>query len=145
MRSSYVKFSLLVVLVVVASLSSSSARAVAVTGQGATLTSFGPLTFGPDGTLFAADNQSAALYAFDLGAQANGGAAGCESARRARPEARSPARDCRHRDFDHRSGGAPAHPQRLCLRDARPGSGRCAGAVPSGRLGQDRHGLAPDA
>ncbi len=79
MRSSYVKFSLLVVLVVVASLSSSSARAVAVTGQGATLTSFGPLTFGPDGTLFAADNQSAALYAFDLGTQANGGAEGAKA------------------------------------------------------------------
>ena len=37
--------------------SSSSARAVAETGQGAKLTSIGPLTFGPDGTLFAADNQ----------------------------------------------------------------------------------------
>jgi hypothetical protein len=79
MRSSYMKFSLLVVLVMVASLSSSSARAVAVTGQGATLASFGPLTFGPDGTLFAADNQGAALYAFDLGAQANAGAAGAKA------------------------------------------------------------------
>jgi hypothetical protein len=41
---------------------------VAETGQGAKLASIGPLTFGPDGTLFAADNQSAAIYAFDLGA-----------------------------------------------------------------------------
>jgi hypothetical protein len=60
-------------------MSPSSARAVAVTGQGPTLSSVGPLTFAPDGTLFAADNQSAAIYAFDLGAQASGGAQGTKA------------------------------------------------------------------
>jgi hypothetical protein len=38
----------------------------------------GPLTFAPDGTLFAADNQAAAIYALDLGAQATGGAQGAQ-------------------------------------------------------------------
>jgi hypothetical protein len=60
------KFGLLLALVVCTSWSAPSARAVAVTGQGPTLTSLGPLTFSADGTLFAADNQSAAIYAFDL-------------------------------------------------------------------------------
>ena len=37
-----------------------------------------PLAFAPDGTLFAADTQGAAIVALDLGAQANGGAAGAK-------------------------------------------------------------------
>jgi hypothetical protein len=78
MRSVSVKALLLVVFVLSASFSPSSARAVAVTGQGPSLTSIGPLTFAPDGTLFAADNQAAALYAFELGAQANGSAPGAK-------------------------------------------------------------------
>jgi hypothetical protein len=32
----------------------------------------GPLAFGPDGTLFAADNQGAAIFALDLGSQGGG-------------------------------------------------------------------------
>jgi hypothetical protein len=39
----------------------------------------GPLAFGPDGTLFAADTQSAAIFALDLGAAAKGGAAGAKA------------------------------------------------------------------
>ena len=78
MRSAAVKALLLVAFIASASLSPSSARAVAVTGQGPSLTSIGPLAFGPDGTLFAADNQAASLYAFDLGAQATGGATGAK-------------------------------------------------------------------
>ena len=46
------------------------ACAVAQAGQGPTMASIGPLAFGPDGTLFAADNQGAAIVALDLGAQA---------------------------------------------------------------------------
>ena len=57
----------------------SSARAVAETGQGPAMASIGPLAFGPDGTLFAADNQGAAIFALDLGAQASGGAAGAKA------------------------------------------------------------------
>jgi hypothetical protein len=69
---------LLTAFVVVLSLSSSSALQVAQTGQGPAMASVGLLAFGPDGTLFAADNQNAAIFAFDLGAQANGGAAGAK-------------------------------------------------------------------
>jgi len=75
---SHTKFWLLVALVVVASWAPSSARAVAVAGQGPTMASIGPLAFGPDGTLFAADNQGAKIVALDLGAQASGGAAGAK-------------------------------------------------------------------
>jgi len=75
---SHMKFWLLVALVVVASWAPSSARAVAVAGQGPSMASIGPLAFGPDGTLFAADNQGAKIVALNLGAQANGGAAGAK-------------------------------------------------------------------
>ena len=73
-----VKFGLLLALVLTISWSSPSARAVAVTGQGPTLTSIGPLAFGADGTLFVADNQSAAIYAFDLAGVAANGAPGAK-------------------------------------------------------------------
>jgi hypothetical protein len=79
MRSMPMKLWLFIALVVVtSSWVPSSARAVAQAGQGPTLSSIGPLAFGPDGTLFAADNQGAAIFALDLGAQANGGAAGAK-------------------------------------------------------------------
>jgi hypothetical protein len=65
-------------LVVVTSWAPSSARAVAESGQGPKLTSIGPLTFAQDGTLFAADNQSASIYALDLGAQASAAAQGAK-------------------------------------------------------------------
>lgn len=48
----------------------------AVPETGPVLESVGPLTFGPDGTLFASDHKAATIYALDLGAQANGGKAG---------------------------------------------------------------------
>src|SRR5688572_18947421 len=78
MRSLRVKFGLLLAFIVLASLSPSSALQVTQTGQGPALASIGPLAFGPDGTLFTADNQGAAIFALDLGAQANGGAAGAK-------------------------------------------------------------------
>jgi hypothetical protein len=43
-----------------------------------TLQTIGPLAFGPDGVLFAADRQAATIYAIDLGAQASGGAPGAK-------------------------------------------------------------------
>ena len=74
------QFWLFVAVVVAASwVPSSSARAVVQAGQGPTMASIGPLAFGPDGTLFAADNQGAAIFALDLGAQASGGAAGAQA------------------------------------------------------------------
>src|SRR5690349_15363254 len=79
MRSSRAKLGLLFAFVVLASLSPYSALPVVETGQGQALASIGPLTFGPDGTLFAADNQGATIFALDLGDQANGGAAGAKA------------------------------------------------------------------
>ena len=68
----------LVTLVLVSALAPSSALQMTHTGQGPTLSSIGPLAFGPDGILFTADNQGAAIFALDLGAQANGGAPGAK-------------------------------------------------------------------
>jgi len=79
MRSLHIKLSVLVAIVVFASWSTvPAARQASQTGTGPVLASMGPLAFGPDGTLFAADNQGATIYALDLGAQANGGAAGAK-------------------------------------------------------------------
>ena len=78
MRSHPVKLGLITALVVVASLSPSSAVQLTRVGEGPAFRSIGPLTFAPDGTLFAADIQGAAIVALDLGAQANGGAAGAK-------------------------------------------------------------------
>ncbi|HEU4892108.1 MAG TPA: hypothetical protein VFT47_11200 [Vicinamibacterales bacterium] len=51
---------------------------VAAADAGPQMTSIGPLTFGPDGVLFAADTQAATIYALELGDKANGGAAGTQ-------------------------------------------------------------------
>ena len=45
---------------------------------GPEMTSIGPLTFGPDGVLFAADAQAATIYALELGDRASGGAPGAQ-------------------------------------------------------------------
>ena len=79
MRAVHVKLWVFIVLVVVTSWVPSSARGVAETGQGPALTSIGPLTFGSDGTLFAADNQAAAVFGLDLGGQASGAVAGTKA------------------------------------------------------------------
>ncbi len=52
---------------------------VAAADAGSQMTSIGPLTFGPDGVLFAADTQAATIYALELGDKANGGAAGTQA------------------------------------------------------------------
>ncbi len=79
MRTVQVKLWVFIALVVLTSWVPSSARGVAETGQGPALTSIGPLTFGADGTLFAADNQAAAVFALDLGAQASGAVPGTKT------------------------------------------------------------------
>jgi len=48
----------------------------AAPGAGSVMQSIGPLAFAPDGTLFAADNKAATIFALDLGAQASGAKAG---------------------------------------------------------------------
>ena len=48
----------------------------AAAAAGPQLQSIGPLSFGPNGVLYAADSLGGKIYALDLGAQANGGAPG---------------------------------------------------------------------
>jgi hypothetical protein len=55
----------------------SSAPSAAVQ-DAAVMQSIGPLTFGPNDVLFAADTQGAAIYALELGASAQGGAPGAK-------------------------------------------------------------------
>jgi hypothetical protein len=76
MKHSSVKLVALLALIVVTSWAPSSARAVAESGQGPKLTALGPLAFSADGTLFAADNTAATVYALDLGTQAAGATPG---------------------------------------------------------------------
>ena len=76
MASLRTRIGLPLAFVLLSALAPTSALQLSQSGQGPTLQSIGPLTFGPDGTLFAADNQGAAIYALTLGAHANGGAAG---------------------------------------------------------------------
>ncbi len=52
---------------------------VSAADVGPQMSSIGPLTFGPDGVLFAADTQAATIYALELGDKANGGAAGTQA------------------------------------------------------------------
>ena len=78
MRFVHVKQCLLLALVVLVSGASSTAQQTTHQGQGPSLQSMGPLAFGPDGTLFAADNQAAAIFALTLGAHADGGAPGAQ-------------------------------------------------------------------
>ena len=73
-----VRLGLVLALVVLASLSPSSAVQITRAGEGPAFSSIGPLAFAPDGTLFAADTQGAAIVALDLGAHAGGGAAGAK-------------------------------------------------------------------
>jgi hypothetical protein len=62
--------------VVLATSGGSSARGIAESGQSPALSSVGPLAFSADGTLFAADNLAATVFALDLGTQASGAAPG---------------------------------------------------------------------
>ena len=65
-----------VAAIVVAAASPPSVATTVRSGVGPTLTSIGTLAFGPNGILYAADPQSATIYAIDLGASATKGAAG---------------------------------------------------------------------
>ena len=78
MRSVQLKLWVFIVLVVASSWAPSSARGIAESGLGPALTSIGPLAFGPDGTLFAADNQAATIYGIDLAAQGRGAVPGAK-------------------------------------------------------------------
>ena len=98
MRSHQTKLWLLVAFVVAIAWAPSAARQATQAGTGPAMQSIGPLAFGPDGTLFAADNQGAAIFALDLGAQANGGAAGAKGLDALDEKLAAPARHRRARD-----------------------------------------------
>jgi hypothetical protein len=71
----FVKLAAVALLVATTGFTPSAPAAVSV-ADSTTLQSIGPLAFGPDGILFAADTQGAAIHALELGAAARGGAAG---------------------------------------------------------------------
>jgi hypothetical protein len=79
MRSAWVKLSLAIAVAVLASGAPAAAPAAEATVAAPTFTSIGPLTFGADDVLFAADVQAAAIYAVDLGGAATGGAPGTKA------------------------------------------------------------------
>ena len=70
MRVRFVVALVLAGMVGVVTLADRPSAAPAVAAVGPTFESIGPLAFGPDGVLFAADPQAAAIFALDLGAAA---------------------------------------------------------------------------
>jgi hypothetical protein len=73
MRS--LKFAAILAIALAATSAPQAARLVP-TAVAPTLSSIGPLAFGPGGVLYAADPQAATIFALDLGAQASSGTAG---------------------------------------------------------------------
>ena len=67
MRNALLSLAVLVAVFAAAS-SAPSANTLAPTLTGPSFSSIGPLSFGPDGTLYAADRQAASILALDLGA-----------------------------------------------------------------------------
>ena len=78
MRSTSVKLILALVLALISAGTPTAAPPAAPSGAPA-FESIGPLTFAPDGVLFAADTQAATIYAVDLGSAAAGGAPGTKT------------------------------------------------------------------
>jgi len=76
MRSTFLKFTVALALAVATIGTPAAAPPAADTT--AAFQSIGPLTFGADGLLFAADGQAATIYAVDLGSAATGGAPGAK-------------------------------------------------------------------
>lgn len=79
MRSLFLKSALILTVVVSWSGMPQAEKAAAMNGTNPAFKSIGPLTFSPDGVLFAGDTQSAAIFALDLGAAATGGAPGAKA------------------------------------------------------------------
>ena len=76
MRFMPVRFGLALALAAITSGVPAAAPAAPEAGTGPKFSAIGPLTFAPDGTLFAGDTDAAAIFALDLGAAAAGGKAG---------------------------------------------------------------------
>ncbi|MEP6782234.1 MAG: hypothetical protein ABI983_01115 [Acidobacteriota bacterium] len=79
MRSLLLKSALILTVVVSWSGVPAAERAAAANGTNPAFKSIGPLTFSPDGVLFAGDTQSASIFALDLGKAATGGAPGAKA------------------------------------------------------------------
>ena len=81
MRSWLLKSSVMVAVAVSLSAAPSAERAVIAptNGTGPTFKAIGPMTFSPDGLLFAADTQAASIFALELGALTQGGAPGAKA------------------------------------------------------------------
>jgi len=75
MRNSLIKLSAILAFVALTAYAPAAAPTPAP-AVGPTLASLGPMTFAADGTMFAGDTQAATIFAFSLGAQANGGQPG---------------------------------------------------------------------
>jgi len=73
------KLAAVLVVVLAAAASTPTAARLVPTAVAPSLSSIGPLAFGPTGVLYAADRNAATIFALDLGAQATGGAAGTAS------------------------------------------------------------------
>ena len=108
MRNRLIQFAALLALVAVIGLWPGHGTGRRRRGNRPSLSSIGPLTFAPDGTLYAADPQAATIFALDLGASASGGAPGHGERRRPRSEDRGDARHRRKEIADHRSRRPPA-------------------------------------
>src|SRR5437870_8172057 len=76
MRRLFVSVSSVLALVALAAYVPAAAPPSVGTATGPVLQSLGPLTFADDGTMFAADAQTATVFALDLGEQASGGVPG---------------------------------------------------------------------
>jgi hypothetical protein len=79
MRSLLLKSALILAVMVSWSGVPAAERTNADNGTNPTFKAIGPLTFSPDGVLFAGDTQSAAIFALDLGKAATGGAPGAKA------------------------------------------------------------------
>jgi len=76
MRSLWLRFTAVVILALATSGAPIAQNSVATSGTGPTFQFMGPLTFGPDDTLFAADAQDVSIYALKLGKALQGSAMG---------------------------------------------------------------------
>ncbi len=79
MRSLFLKSTLILTVAFSLSIAPAAEKAAPTNGTGPAFKAIGPLTFAPDGLLFAGDTQSAAIFALELGALSQGGAAGAKA------------------------------------------------------------------
>ena len=140
MRNRLIQLAAVLALVAVSAYGPADGRLVGAVETSPSLSSIGPLTFAPDGTLYAADPQAATIFAVDLGASANGGAAGTASVagidQKIAAMLGTDAKEIAITDL-------AVHPKThnsFVVGDARTGRERQAGAAPHRRRGQGRSG-----